>query len=90
MTKAGKKNSSWTGNTSAKKKKRCTEVGRMNVNKKEQWYKQVKAINGEGTRHLVMYNDTTVKDVKDMAEKMFFPNDLSKKEEKSFTLFYLY
>lgn len=45
----------------------------MNINKKEQWYKQVKAINGEGTRHLVMYNDTTVKDVKDMAEKNVLP-----------------
>lgn len=78
-TKPGKKNSSWTGNTSAKKKERRIELGQMNFDEKDQWYKQDKAINGGGTRHLVMCKDTTVKDVKDMAEK----------EEKSFTLFYL-
>lgn len=62
----------------------------MNINKKEQWYKQVKAINGEGTRHLVMYNDTTVKDVKDMAEKKCSSQMICQKKKKNLSRYSTY
>ncbi|XP_065116262.2 uncharacterized protein [Paramisgurnus dabryanus] len=77
-----KKSSSWIGNSNAKKTQRRIELGWMDFDEKEQRYKQVKAINGGGTRHLSLDKNKTVKDVKDDAEILFFPNGYSKKQKK--------
>ena len=74
-----KRTSQWTGNANAKRKLRRIEVGWMNFDVKEQRYKQVKSVNGGGTRHLSVDKDETVADIKVMAENLFFPNGLSKK-----------
>lgn len=72
----------WVGNTSAKKNERRIELGWMDFFEKEKHYKQVKAINGGGTRHLTIDRDKTVLEIKEMAENLFFPNGFSKKKKK--------
>ncbi|XP_041724138.1 uncharacterized protein LOC121554579 isoform X4 [Coregonus clupeaformis] len=67
------------GNTNAKKKQRIIELGWMDFNEKGQEYKQVRTVNGGGTRHLYVDKKKTVEEIKIMAEEMFFPNGLSKK-----------
>lgn len=59
-----KKRASWEGNSSAKKKQRRIELGWMDFDEKEQRFKQVKAVNGGGTRHLCVDKIKTVKDLK--------------------------
>lgn len=54
----------------------------MDFDEKEKQYKQVKAINGGGTRHLTIDKDKTVEEVKEMAVNLFFPNGFSKKKKK--------
>lgn len=46
----------------------------MDFDEKGERYKQVKAIKGGGTGHLNINKDTTVVEIKAMAEKIFFPN----------------
>lgn len=53
------------GNANAKKKKdRWVELGWMDFNEKDKRYKQVKAINGGGMRHLAIDKDKTVVEIK--------------------------
>ncbi|KAJ4945503.1 hypothetical protein JOQ06_023187 [Pogonophryne albipinna] len=59
----------WAGNTSAKKQEGRVELGWMDFDGKQKRYKQVKAINGGGTRHLTISKDKTVVEIKEMAEK---------------------
>ncbi|XP_010886203.1 uncharacterized protein LOC105020689 [Esox lucius] len=68
------------GNTNAKKKQRIIELGWMDFNEKDQDYKQVRTVNGGGTRHLYVDKKKTVEEIQVMAEEIFFPNGLSKKE----------
>lgn len=52
----------------------------------EEWerYKQVKSVNGGGTRHLSIDKNETVADIKVMAENLFFPQGHSKNKTKVF------
>ncbi|KAL7388112.1 hypothetical protein ABVT39_007352 [Epinephelus coioides] len=65
-----------------KKNERRIELGWMDFFEKEKRYKQVKAINGGGTRHLTIDRDKTMLEIKEMAENLFFPNGFSKKKKK--------
>jgi len=77
------------GNANAKKKKdRRVELGWMDFNEKDERYKQVKTINGGGTRHLTIDKDKTVVEIKKIAEDLFFPSGFSKKKEKALRLLY--
>ncbi|XP_021470951.1 uncharacterized protein LOC110531832 isoform X1 [Oncorhynchus mykiss] len=67
------------GNTNAKKKQRIIELGWMDFNEKGKEFKQVRTVNGGGTRHLYVDKKKSVEEIKVMAEEMFFPNGLSKK-----------
>ena len=69
------------GNANAKKKDRRVELGWMDFNENDKRYKQVKAINGGGTRHLKINKDKTVVEIK--KPKWFF-----EKKEKALRLFY--
>lgn len=70
------------GNSNAKKKDRRVELGWMDFNEKDNRYKQIKAINGGGTRHLTIDKDKTVVKIKKIAEELFFPNGFSKKKKR--------
>ncbi|KAJ0060284.1 hypothetical protein NL108_007791, partial [Boleophthalmus pectinirostris] len=69
------------GNKNAKRKMRRVELGWMNFNEFEERYKQVKSINGGGTRSLTISVKQTMEDIKVLAENLFFPNGLSKKKQ---------
>ncbi|KAL0970397.1 hypothetical protein UPYG_G00241390 [Umbra pygmaea] len=70
------------GNTNARKKQRIIELGWMDFSEKDQEYKQVRTANGGGTRHLNVDKQKTVEDIKVMAEAIFFPNGISRKETR--------
>lgn len=53
----------------------------MDFDEKEQRYKQVKSVNGGGTKHLSISKGVTVADIQVMAENLFFPNGHSKKNK---------
>ncbi|KAI9541400.1 hypothetical protein NQZ68_031056 [Dissostichus eleginoides] len=72
----------WAGNTSAKKQERRVELGWMDFDGKQKRYKQVKAFNGGGTRHLIISKDKTLVEIKEMAENLFFPDGFSKGKTK--------
>lgn len=55
----------------------------MDFVEKEKHYKQVKAINGGGTRHLTINRDKMVLEIKEVAENLFFPNGFSKTKKKT-------
>lgn len=74
-----KKSSQWAGNSNAKRKVRRIEVGWMDFDEEEERYKQVKSVNGGGTRHLSVDKNATVADIKVMAENLFFPKGCSKR-----------
>ncbi|CAG5980160.1 unnamed protein product, partial [Menidia menidia] len=76
-----KRSSKWAENTNAKRKVRRIEVGWMDFDEEKERYKQVKSVSGGGTRHLSIDKDETVANIKLMAEDLFFPNGLSKKNK---------
>ncbi|XP_049329571.1 uncharacterized protein LOC103025983 isoform X1 [Astyanax mexicanus] len=80
-TPSSKKRNLWTGNKSAQKQQRRIEVGWMDFDAKDQRYKQVKSINGGGTRQLTVDKGTTVEEIRERAESLFFPNGVSKKKK---------
>lgn len=76
------KNKALAGNTNAKKKERRVQLGWMDYDEKLKRYKLVKAVNGGGTRHLTIDKDKTAVEIKELAERLFFPNGFSKKRTK--------
>lgn len=55
----------------------------MDFDEEGERYKQVKSVNGGGTRHLSIDKNETVADIKVMAENLFFPQRPFKKQNKS-------
>lgn len=55
----------------------------MDFDEEGERYKQVKSVNGGGTRHLSIDKNETVADIKVMAENLFFPQRSFKKQNKS-------
>lgn len=76
-----KRSGNWTGNSNAKRKERRIEVGWMDFDEEEERYKQVKSVNGGGTRHLSIDKNEKVADIKVMAENLFFPKGRSKRNK---------
>lgn len=76
-----KRSSQWAENTNAKRKVRRIEVGWMDFDEENMRYKQVKSVSGGGTRHLSVDKDETVANIQLMAENLFFPKGLSKKNK---------
>ncbi|KAK0134209.1 hypothetical protein N1851_030221 [Merluccius polli] len=66
------------GNKHAKRKVRRVEIGWMNVREKDNDFKQVRTVKGGGTRHVSVDRYTTVREIQEMAESLFFPNGLYK------------
>lgn len=63
----------------------------MDFDEEGERYKQVKSVNGGGTRHLSIDKNETVADIKVMAENSFSsPKAIQKTNQKSFTLFNSY
>ncbi len=62
------------GNKNAKRRTRRLEIGWMNFSEKENDFKQVRAVKGGGTRHVSVDRHSTVREVQEMAESLFFPN----------------
>ncbi|XP_023808409.1 uncharacterized protein LOC110015555 [Oryzias latipes] len=74
-----KRFSTLKGNVNAKRQMRRIEIGWMDFDEIAERYKQVKSVNGGGTRHLSIEKEKTVADVKVLAESLFFPEGFSKK-----------
>ena len=59
-------------NRNAEKSTRRVELGWIHFNNKAQIYKQVKSVNGGGTRHLKLDKKTTIQAVLEKAKELFF------------------
>ncbi|KAI2644313.1 Ribonuclease 3 [Labeo rohita] len=65
--------SKYAGKTNAKKRSKRVEVGWMNFNARDNDFKQVRSAKGGGTRHVSIDVNSTMKDVQQIAEGLFFP-----------------
>lgn len=61
------------GNKNAKKQARRLEIGWMKFSKKEKEFKQVQTAKGGGTRHVSVDRYTTVREIQEVADSLFFP-----------------
>ena len=68
-----------SGNRNASKSTRRVELGWMHYNNETKTYKQVRAANGGGTRHLNVGHSLTMADLMEMGKNLFFPGSLSPK-----------
>lgn len=75
------RNPTWVGNQNAARKERRVELGWMDFDFNKKQYKQVKAINGGGTRHVSFDKNTTVGEILSIAQDTFFPDGESKNKK---------
>uniref|UniRef100_A0AAV2M5A2 C2H2-type domain-containing protein n=1 Tax=Knipowitschia caucasica TaxID=637954 RepID=A0AAV2M5A2_KNICA len=70
------------GNTNAKRQIKRIELGWMSFDEDEERYKQVRTKNGGGTLPLSIDVGNTMEDIKALAESLFFPDGVSKRNQR--------
>lgn len=71
----------WFGNRNAARKQRRVNLGWMDFDFNKKRYKQVKAINGGGTRHVSFDKNMTAGEILSIAQDTFFPDGESKNKK---------
>ncbi|XP_078018467.1 uncharacterized protein LOC144458790 [Epinephelus lanceolatus] len=82
-TSTGTRGTPWQGNKNGEKKQRRLELGWVDYDSAEQRFKQVRAVKGGGTRSLTIERNTTVDEIRVLAESIFFPNGSSTRKKLS-------